>query len=244
MRFAVVGAGMLGLTLAWKLRREGHDVDVIEAAPTVGGLVCPQDFGEFVWDRYYHCILPHDSHLLSLLAELGLSNDLRWTRTGTGYFTDGRLHDMSGMADYLRFPLLSAVDKARLGAAISEADPALPLEEQARHYWSQAMAWMQAHPRELRFVLGFFHSPLLARPLRSQILGETLPFLPRLLALGQACGELTPAPPVLMLEVCQSQFLTCASLFVDQPELGEDPHWRESAFSLFWSAIAGGRHAR
>jgi hypothetical protein len=49
---------------------------------------------------------------------------------------------------------------------------------------------MQAHPRELRFVLGFFHSPLLARPLRSQILAETLHFLPSLLARGQASGEL------------------------------------------------------
>ena len=67
--------------------------------------------------------------------------------------------------------------------------------------------------------------------------------LPRLLALGQACGELTPAPPVLMLEVCQSQFLACASLFVDQPEFGKDPHWQESAFALFWSAISGGSHA-
>jgi hypothetical protein len=50
------------------------------------------------------------------------------------------------------------------------------------------------------------------------------------------------APPVLMLEVCQSQFLACASLFVDQPELGDDPHWQASAFALFWSAIAGGLH--
>ncbi len=54
--------------------------------------------------------------------------------------------------------------KLRLGAAITEADAALPLQEQARHYWHQAMGWMQAHPRELRFVLGFFHSPLLAAP--------------------------------------------------------------------------------
>ena len=46
-----------------------------------------------------------------------------------------------------------------------------------------------------------------------------------------------------MLEVCQGQFLACASLFVDQPELGEDPHWQESAFALFWSAISGGSHA-
>lgn len=49
--------------------------------------------------------------------------------------------------------------KLRLGAAITEADAALPLQEQAHHYWSQAMAWMQAHPHELKFVLGFFHSP-------------------------------------------------------------------------------------
>ncbi|WP_368173268.1 TetR/AcrR family transcriptional regulator [Aeromonas sp. R2-1] len=133
--------------------------------------------------------------------------------------------------------------KLRLGAAITETDAALPLQEQARHYWHQAMGWMQAHPRELRFVLGFFHSPLLARPLRSQILAETLHFLPSLLARGQASGELMSAPPALMLEVCQGQFLACASLFVDQPELGEDPHWQENAFTLFWSAISGGSHA-
>ncbi|MFM4727322.1 TetR/AcrR family transcriptional regulator [Aeromonas caviae] len=133
--------------------------------------------------------------------------------------------------------------KLRLGAAITEADAALPLQAQARHYWHQAMGWMQAHPRELRFVLGFFHSPLLARPLRSQILAETLHFLPSLLARGQASRELMSAPPALMLEVCQGQFLACASLFVDQPELGEDPHWQESAFTLFWSAISGGSHA-
>lgn len=68
-------------------------------------------------------------------------------------------------------------------------------------------------------------------------------FLPSLLARGQASGELMSAPPALMLEVCQGQFLACASLFVDQPELGEDPHWQESAFTLFWSAISGGSHA-
>lgn len=129
--------------------------------------------------------------------------------------------------------------KLRLGAAITEADAVLPLREQARHYWQQAMQWMLAHPNELKFVLGFFHSPLLARPLRSQILSDTLHFLPRLLAQGQASGALMQAPPALMLEVCQSQFLACASLFVDQPELGRDAHWQASAFALFWSAISG-----
>ncbi|MGY3942711.1 TetR/AcrR family transcriptional regulator [Aeromonas tecta] len=132
--------------------------------------------------------------------------------------------------------------KLRLGSAISEADPALPLKAQARHYWCQAMVWMLAHPHELKFVLDFFHSPLLARPLRSQILNDTLRFLPQLLAQGQASGALQQVPPELMLEVCQSQFLACASLFVDRPELGQDADWQEGAFTLFWSAIAGAAH--
>jgi protoporphyrinogen oxidase len=121
MRFAIVGAGMLGLTLAWRLAREGHDVEVLEAAPHAGGLVCPQDFGEFTWDRYYHVILPHDAHLIGLLRELGIEGELRWSPSGTGYQADGRTFDMNGMADYLRFPLLSVADKARLGAAVAYA---------------------------------------------------------------------------------------------------------------------------
>ncbi|WP_354688299.1 TetR/AcrR family transcriptional regulator [Aeromonas sp. 19NY04SH05-1] len=129
--------------------------------------------------------------------------------------------------------------KQRMGAAICEADPALSLREQTRHYWQLAMAWMLVHPNELKFVLGFFHSPMLARETRSKVLNDALRFLPALLAQGQASGELMQAPAPLMLEVCQGQFLACASLFVDQPELGQDAHWQASAFSLFWSAISG-----
>ncbi|MGN5152335.1 TetR/AcrR family transcriptional regulator [Aeromonas enteropelogenes] len=129
--------------------------------------------------------------------------------------------------------------KQRMGTAICEADPALSLREQTRHYWQLAMAWMLAHPNELKFVLGFFHSPMLARETRSKVLNDALRFLPALLAQGQASGELMQAPAPLMLEVCQGQFLACASLFVDQPELGQDAHWQASAFALFWSAISG-----
>jgi len=121
VRFAVVGAGVLGLTLAWRLAREGHEVEVFEAAPVAGGLACAQDFGEFVWDRFYHCILPHDRHTIALLGELGLAGELRWTRTGTGYHVDGRTHDMSTTLDQARFPGLSLADKARLGAAVAYA---------------------------------------------------------------------------------------------------------------------------
>jgi protoporphyrinogen oxidase len=118
MKAAVVGGGVLGLTLAYRLAKDGHRVDLIEAEPTLGGLAAAHDYGPFTWDRFYHCILPQDTSLIALLADLGLDQDLRWSRTGTGYYARGRMYDMNGNADFLRFPLLTLVDKGRLAAAV------------------------------------------------------------------------------------------------------------------------------
>ncbi len=38
-RVGIVGGGILGMTLALRLRSQGHQVTVIEAAPRIGGLV-------------------------------------------------------------------------------------------------------------------------------------------------------------------------------------------------------------
>ncbi len=118
MKVAVVGAGMLGLTLAHRLGKQGHQVHILDSGSGLGGLACAQDYGEFTWDRYYHCILPQDGKLIGLLKELGLEGDLRWRATGTGYYARGKFHDMSNNRDFLAFPLLSLLDKGRLGAAI------------------------------------------------------------------------------------------------------------------------------
>jgi len=135
MATAIVGGGVLGLTLAWRLSALGVRVDVIEAQPFVGGLAAPRDYGEFRWDRFYHCLLPSDAHLIGLVKELGLGDELRWTAARTGYFGGGRFHEMTGGRDYLRFPLLSFLQKARLGAALAWAtrfaDPAALYEVSA-----------------------------------------------------------------------------------------------------------------
>jgi protoporphyrinogen oxidase len=127
MRVGVVGGGVLGLTLALRLAQRGHAVEVFEAQPEPGGLAGWADYGEFTWDRFYHVIAPQDRHLIGLVGELGLAPDLRWTSTGTGYYAEGRTHAMTTTWDVLRFPLLGALDKLRLGAsmlyAMRLADP-------------------------------------------------------------------------------------------------------------------------
>ncbi|MGH7702776.1 MAG: FAD-dependent oxidoreductase, partial [Gemmatimonadales bacterium] len=117
-RVGIVGGGILGMTLALRLRQQGQRVTLIEGAPAAGGLVSPQELGGYTWDRFYHVILLSDAALRGLLQELGLEDQLRWKVTRTGFYTDGRLYSLSSSLDFLRFPPLNLVDKARLALTI------------------------------------------------------------------------------------------------------------------------------
>ena len=114
----IVGGGILGMYLALRLRQAGHEVTILEAAPASGGLAVGSNIGGYRWDRFYHVILMSDVNLRRLLEELGLSGELRWGITRTGFYTDGRLYSMSNTIEFLRFPPLNLWDKLRLGGTI------------------------------------------------------------------------------------------------------------------------------
>ncbi|HEX4947600.1 MAG TPA: NAD(P)/FAD-dependent oxidoreductase [Blastocatellia bacterium] len=116
--WAVVGGGMLGMTLAHRLAQVGKQVTLYESAPQFGGLASAWQVGDITWDRHYHVTLLSDTHLRSLLKELGLENELRWVETKTGFYTDGKLYSMSNSVEFLQFPPLHLLDKFRLGATI------------------------------------------------------------------------------------------------------------------------------
>jgi len=120
-RFAIVGGGMLGMTLAHRLAQAGEAVTLFEAAPNLGGLASAWHLGDVVWDRHYHVTLVSDTALRSLLRDLGLEPELRWVNTKTGFYTDGRLYSLSNVAEFAGFPPLGVVDKARLAATILHA---------------------------------------------------------------------------------------------------------------------------
>ena len=121
LNWAVVGGGMLGLTLARRLAQHGQRVTVLESASKIGGLAGAWQLGDVTWDRHYHVTLLSDSCLRALLRELGLEDDMRWVETKTGFYTDGRLHSMSNTLEFFRFPPLGLVDKLRLGLTIFAA---------------------------------------------------------------------------------------------------------------------------
>ena len=117
-RFAIAGGGMLGLTLAMRMAKQGHDVTLIEAAPSLGGLASVWNIGDIEFDRHYHVTLLSDSRLRNLISEIGLEDEMRWIETKTGFYTDDQLYSMSNTKEFLQFPPLTLIEKLRLGGTI------------------------------------------------------------------------------------------------------------------------------
>lgn len=118
MKIAVIGGGMTGLVLADRLSEQGHAITLFEREPQFGGLATWHDFGQFVWDRFYHVILPTDRNLIGFLRDIGLESALRWKRTLTGFYVDKTFHSLSSGIDFLKFPPLGLLAKARLAFTI------------------------------------------------------------------------------------------------------------------------------
>jgi protoporphyrinogen oxidase len=114
MKIGIVGGGMMGLTLAYRLSQKGHTTTVFEGNSQLGGLNTHHDYGPFVWDRFYHVILPSDVALINFIKDIGLGDCLRWRGTLTGFYVDQQMHSISNSVEFLRFPPLGLLGKIRL----------------------------------------------------------------------------------------------------------------------------------
>lgn len=117
-RWCVVGGGMLGLAMAHKLAGPDREITVLEAADRFGGLADAWTVGPVTWDRHYHVTLMSDLHMRGLLDDIGLSGDMNWRTTRTDFYENGRFHPLNNAIDFLRFPPLGLIDKARLAFTI------------------------------------------------------------------------------------------------------------------------------
>jgi len=141
--WAILGGGILGMTVALRLAQHGQRVTLYESSKELGGLASAWQLGDITWDRHYHVTLLSDSHNRSLLRELGLEQELNWVETKTGFYTGGRMVSMSNSLEFLKFPPINLIDKARLALTIVHASrinnwralEQIPVEEWLRK-WS------------------------------------------------------------------------------------------------------------
>ena len=114
-RIAVLGAGPMGLAVAYQLARDGHQPVVFEADDRVGGMTACFDFEGLQIERYYHFHCISDHAFLKVLDELGLSGKMHWVATKMGYWYHNQLQAWGNPVALLRFNGLGWVAKFRYG---------------------------------------------------------------------------------------------------------------------------------
>ncbi|TPG96979.1 NAD(P)/FAD-dependent oxidoreductase [Pseudomonas caspiana] len=114
-RVAVLGAGPMGLAVAYQLARDGHKPVVFEADDRVGGMTAAFDFSGTTIERYYHFHCISDHAFLKVLDELGLASKMCWVETKMGYWYQNRLQPWGNPIALLKFKGLSLTAKFRYG---------------------------------------------------------------------------------------------------------------------------------
>jgi protoporphyrinogen oxidase len=118
MNIAVIGGGITGMTLAYRLVQQGHKAVVYERSARPGGLVGSFKIGSVWLEKYFHHIFLSDVSLRKLIVELDLDKDMFWKVTPMGFYGKGKIHPFDGALDLLRFSVLSPVDRIRFGAKV------------------------------------------------------------------------------------------------------------------------------
>ena len=114
-KIAVIGAGPMGLAVAYELSKQGKQVDVYEYDDRIGGMSAHFDFDGLSIERYYHFVCRPDDALFELLDELNMREQLHWVNTRMGYYYNGKMYRWGDPVSLLTFPKLGLLSRLRYG---------------------------------------------------------------------------------------------------------------------------------
>lgn len=114
-KIAIIGAGPMGLAVAYQLIKDGFKPVVYEADDRVGGMSASFDFDGLDIERYYHFHCTSDEDFFQILDELKMQNKLHWVSTKMGYWTNGMLQPWGNPIALLTFKGLGFISKFRYG---------------------------------------------------------------------------------------------------------------------------------
>jgi protoporphyrinogen oxidase len=160
-KIAIIGAGPMGLAVAYQLVKEGYKPIVYEADDRIGGMTATFDFDGIEIERYYHFHCTSDVAFFEVLDELGLKDRLKWKSTKMGYWFDGKLQPWGNPIALLKFQGLSFIAKFRYGlhAFLStKRDDWMPLEKYDAVTWIKSWVGEEAFSKlwSRLFALKFY----------------------------------------------------------------------------------------
>lgn len=123
MKIAILGGGITGLTAAYCLAEDGHQITILEKELVLGGLAVGFKGKNWNWylERAYHHLFATDSDILNFAKEIDFDKIYFKSPTTSSLFTvDKKLSSYSfdTPIDLLKFPLLKLIDKLRAGFVI------------------------------------------------------------------------------------------------------------------------------
>ena len=152
MRIAIVGAGATGLPAAFDLAAAGHEVEVFEAGPEVGGLAAGFRADHWDWslEKFYHHWFTSDSHIMRLADDLGCRDKIIFPRPVTAVYYEGKFYPFDSPQRWITFPGFSWLDVVRFalcGAYLRFLPNGKQLEKHTAHEWLPK--WMGERAYEL-----------------------------------------------------------------------------------------------
>lgn len=119
MRYGLIGAGALGLTVALRLAQRGHEVVVLERDAVPGGLAGSFAVAPGIWlEKFYHHLFQTDRSAVALIEEVGLSDSLQWHKPTTTVFVGDRAYPLDSAPAVLGFKPLAVPSRLRLAAGV------------------------------------------------------------------------------------------------------------------------------
>lgn len=119
MKVGIIGAGFSGLSAAYYLLKNGHNVTIFEKDPHPGGLAIGFQQKDWKWslERHYHHWFTNDKFILNLAKEIEHKVIIR--RPKTSVYVDEGIYQFDSPISVLLFPKLSIVERLRMGFVIA-----------------------------------------------------------------------------------------------------------------------------
>lgn len=115
VKVGIIGGGAAGLAAAYEMIKQGHQPEVFERAPFLGGQASTFQVGGGRLERGYHHLFMSDQDMVNLISEIGLGHKLQWIESRVGFFCNGKIWPFVTPKDLLAFKPLSMIDRFRLG---------------------------------------------------------------------------------------------------------------------------------
>ena len=128
-RICVIGAGLTGLTSAYRLSCLGYQVTVLECTMAPGGMVSSFSMGWEKIEHIYHHIFTTDNYVTDLAQELSIDDQLQWLEPKDALYMNKHLYPFTSPLDLIRFKPIPFLERIRTGLSVLKAKRVNDLSE-------------------------------------------------------------------------------------------------------------------